>query len=118
MERYTGHRRITRAAGLALGVAGAIVCAAPRTASASLIIHPHWGAMERPGDVISDAGLQDQSFTGFVGGEEGEGPGIGDANSPTLPVPEPGTLALLGAGMAGLLYVGLRRRSVRQHGQS
>lgn len=51
-------------------------------------------------------GSFDVDFSNLVGGQAGTGTG----NSDTAPVPEPGTLLLIGAGVAGLVGFGRRDR--------
>jgi hypothetical protein len=51
-------------------------------------------------------GSFDVDFGNLVGGQAGTGAG----NSDTAPVPEPGTLLLIGAGIAGLVGFGRRER--------
>jgi hypothetical protein len=51
-------------------------------------------------------GSFDADFSNLVGGQAGTGTG----NSDTAPVPEPGTLLLIGAGVAGLVGFGRRDR--------
>jgi hypothetical protein len=54
----------------------------------------------------SFTGSFDVDFSNLVGGQAGTGTG----NSDTAPVPEPGTLLLIGAGVAGLVGFGRRSR--------
>jgi hypothetical protein len=52
------------------------------------------------------AGNFDSSFSNLMGGFAGTGTGSAD----TAPIPEPGTLLLLGSGIAGLVGFGRRGR--------
>jgi hypothetical protein len=96
------------------GLAIAALCAGSGVASANgIVLTPHFGFVVHPGD-------------GGSGGSSGAGQGQsqGDADitqslvldpagggQQPVPVPEPGTLALLFAGLTGLLLTRLRRRS-------
>lgn len=116
MELHNKSRLVSRASWIVPGIAIVALCAGSGVASANAILTPHIGWTFHPGD--RDSGGNGNNYQG-----NGDGPLDSDVvstpdiivinNSPPCdPVPEPGTPALVLAGLAGLLLA-LRRRPSR-----
>jgi hypothetical protein len=116
---HTTKRTALRATWVVQGLAIAALCGGAGVASASPILHAHIGHQDRLGTfAITNFVVTDDDGSGQDGGENlqqwtpsdnVQDLAVSTSDCDPATVPEPGTLALLFAGVAGMVLIGKRR---------